>query len=267
MRLLGQRTGELHAAFARRTGNPAFEPEPIEEADLASWSTQLRNEAVATLDELEKQLERLTPDIRAAADRLLALRKTLLAQISPAALQGIRAAKMRYHGDYHLGQVLRVENDFIITDFEGEPGRTLAERHQKHSPLRDVAGMLRSFSYVSAVAANQSTSERPADRHRVGPLVRTWELEVGDAFLKGYQAAVSGIATADEATADATADDNPDSAWPSAPGAAERLVGFFVIEKALYELRYEMGNRPDWLSIPLFSLIRTLDAEGKVETN
>jgi len=248
LQLLGQRTAELHTAFAKPTGNPAFEPEPISDADLESWSTQLRNEAVKTLDDLEKQLDKLGPDLRTAADRLLGLRKTLLTRISPAALQGISAAKMRYHGDYHLGQVLRVENDFIITDFEGEPGRTLAERHEKHSPLRDVAGMLRSFSYVSAVAANHTTTERPADRHRVGPLVRAWELEASDAFLAGYRETINGV-----------------SAWPSAPGTAERLVDFFVIEKALYELRYEMDNRPDWLSIPLYSLIRTLDAQGNIK--
>ena len=246
MHLLGQRTAELHAAFGRPTGNAAFEPEPISATDLGNWSNNVRDEAVATLDTLERQLEGLSPEARAPADRLLALRKSLLSRISPAALQGIAAAKMRYHGDYHLGQVLRVEDDFIITDFEGEPGRTLAERHEKHSPLRDVAGMLRSFSYVSAVAANQTTNERPADRHRVGPLVRAWEIEVGEAFLEGYREVI-------------LAAEGNGSAWPKAPGAAERLTDFFVIEKALYELRYEMGNRPDWLPIPLFGLIRLLE--------
>jgi maltose alpha-D-glucosyltransferase/alpha-amylase len=244
MTLLGQRTGELHLAFAHPTGDPAFDPQPITREDLAAWSEHLRNEAVATLDDLEKHRESQTADMRVAIDRLLALRKTLLERISPAAMEGITADKMRYHGDMHMGQVLRVENDFVITDFEGEPGRTIEERHAKHSPLRDVAGMLRSFSYVSAVAANHATSERPADRHRAGPLVQAWEEDATAAFLKGYRLA---LALTDNRV------------LPSAVGAADRLIGFFVIEKALYELRYEMGNRPDWLSIPLFSLIRTLE--------
>ena len=183
--------------------------------------------------------------MREGCDRLSALRPVLLERISPQALAGISAAKMRYHGDYHLGQVLRVEEDFVIIDFEGEPARSMDERRQKHSPLRDVAGMLRSFSYAAAVATNRLTNEDPVDRHRAGPLVESWEDQVGDAFMAGYRDAVQGC-----------------PAWPEEPGAAERLIEFFVIEKALYELRYEMGNRPDWLAVPLFSLLRNLDDQG-----
>ena len=194
------------------------------------------------MNELESRRSSLPENLRAAGDHLSALRPTLLDRISKKALAGISAAKMRYHGDYHLGQVLRVDNDFVIIDFEGEPGRPMEERRQKHSPLRDVAGMLRSFSYAAAVATNRITAERPADRSRIGPLVKTWESQVTDAFLVGYRKAIKGCL-----------------AWPEEPGAAERLIEFFVIEKALYEMRYEMNNRPDWLPIPLFSLIRSLD--------
>ena len=248
MNLLGRRTAELHVALSRSTGNTAFEPEPITAEDLAAWSVQLHEEALATLNALEQRRDGLSRELHTAGDRLLALRTVLLDRISPAALAGIAATKMRYHGDYHLGQVLRVENDFVITDFEGEPTRTLEERSQKHSPLRDVAGMLRSFSYVSSVATNHATIERPADRHRLGPVVQIWEQETSEAFLNGYKDAIGDCPV-----------------WPATPGAADRLIGFFVIEKALYELRYEMDNRPDWLSIPLFSLLRTL--EGRQEQN
>ena len=244
MDLLGRRTAELHNAFAQATGDPGFDPEPIAPADLAAWSAHLRREAVATLDDLEKSRDNQPPELRAATDQLLSLRKTLLDRVCTSSLEGIVAAKMRYHGDYHLGQILRMENDYVITDFEGEPGRSLEERHEKHSPLRDVAGMLRSFSYVSAVAANRATTERPQDRHRIGPLVEAWEQDVSAAFLRGYQNAIAS---------------SSNSAWPSEPNAAKQLLGFFVIEKALYELRYEMDNRPDWLCIPLFSLIRRLE--------
>jgi maltose alpha-D-glucosyltransferase/alpha-amylase len=242
MDVLGRRTAELHRAFCRPTGNPAFEPEPITPEDLEAWSGHLHGEAVATLDELERRRNSLSEEVRATADRLLSLRPSLLDRIATAALAGISGAKMRYHGDYHLGQVLLVENDFIITDFEGEPARAMEERREKHSPLRDVAGMLRSFSYVSAVATNRATTERPADRHCLGPLVAAWEQETREVFLRGYVNAMQ---------------DCP--ALPAEPGATERLIEFFIIEKALYELRYEMDNRPDWLPIPLFSLLRTLE--------
>ena len=243
--LLGRRTGELHQAFAVSTGNAVFEREPITPADLANWSSALQAEAVATFDELEKRRDTLPDDVRAASDRLSSLRPALLDRISPQALAGIAAAKTRYHGDYHLGQVLRVDNDFVIIDFEGEPARPMEERRQKHSALRDVAGMLRSFSYAAAVATNRVTAERSTDRRRVGPLVEAWEEQVSAAFLDGYRKAIQGCPV-----------------WPEAPGAAERLIEFFVIDKALYELRYEMGNRPDWLPIPLFSLLRTLDGQA-----
>jgi maltose alpha-D-glucosyltransferase/alpha-amylase len=241
MEVLGRRTGELHQAFCRPTGNAAFEPEPVTPEDLASWSERLRAEAVATLDALESRRDGMADDTRAACDQLLSLRPALLDRIALQALAGIAASKMRYHGDYHLGQVLLAENDFIITDFEGEPARPMAERNQKHSPLRDVAGMLRSFSYAASVAAIHTTSERPADRQRLGPLAQAWEKDASDAFLQGYREAIQGCA-----------------ACPGEPVAMERLIEFFVIEKALYELRYEMDNRPDWLSIPLFSLLGVL---------
>ncbi|MCF8198763.1 MAG: maltose alpha-D-glucosyltransferase [Sulfuritalea sp.] len=248
MEVLGRRSAELHQAFSRPTGDTGFDPEPITADDLTAWSAQLHAEAVVTLDELESRRNDMPAEIRAAADQLLARRTALLDRTSPLALAGATASKMRYHGDYHLGQVLLVANDFIITDFEGEPARPMEERRKMHSPLRDVAGMLRSFSYVAAVATNHSTTERPADRHRLGPLVQHWESETGEAFLKGYRDSIHGC-----------------PAWPVEHGPGQRMIEFFVIEKALYELRYEMNNRPDWLAIPLFSLLRTLGYQATTE--
>ncbi|MCK5715750.1 MAG: putative maltokinase, partial [Nitrosomonadaceae bacterium] len=248
MGLLGRRTAELHRAFCKSTGDIAFEPEPITPEDLVAWSKQLHIEAVITLDNLKEHRDNLSVTLRVAVDRLLSLRSTLLERISPQVLEGISAAKMRYHGDYHLSQVLLVGNDFVITDFEGETDRSMEERRQKHSPLRDVAGMLRSFSYASSVAADHATTERPVDRHHLGPLVHTWEKRVSEVFLKNYHDTIQGCAV-----------------WPTDPGAAERLIDFFIIDKALYELRYEMDSRPDWLAIPLFSLLRTLQPQEGIE--
>ena len=248
MGVLGRRTAELHRAFSKSTGDVAFEPEPITPEDLTAWSERLHIEAVVTLDKLEDHRDNLPSMLQAAVERLLQLRSSLLERISPEVLVGISAAKMRYHGDYHLSQVLLVENDFVITDFEGETARPLEERRQKHSPLRDVAGMLRSFSYASSVAADRATTERPVDRHHLGPLVYTWEKKVSEAFLKSYHDNIQGCGV-----------------WPTDPGAAERLIEFFIIDKALYELRYEMDSRPDWLAIPLFSLLRTFHQQGGTE--
>ncbi len=242
MEILGRRTGELHLAFCRDTDDPAFAPEPIMAADLELWSRQARNLAVTALDALEAFRENASDDIRAGIDRLLAQRQPLLDHFTPQRLSGIAGLKTRYHGNYHLGQVLLAQNDFVITDFEGNTQRPLAERRRKHSPLRDVASMLRCFSYVSAMATNRATAERPADRHRLGPLVQCWENETTAAFLAGYRATVARC-----------------PAFAESADTLERLVEFFTLEKALDELLGEMENRPDWLPIPLFSLLRRLD--------
>jgi maltose alpha-D-glucosyltransferase/alpha-amylase len=243
MEMLGRRTGELHLAFRHSTDDPAFAAEPIAAGDLAAWCAQARSLAVAALDALENFRDAHTApeEMRGGIDRLLARRRELLDHFAVCRLEGVAGMKTRYHGNYHLGQVLLVQNDFVITDFEGNPDRELAQRRRKHSPLRDVAGMLRCFSYVAAVATNRATAERPADRHRLGPLVQRWETETTAAFLTGYRAAT---ATCSE-LADAR--------------AAEPLIDFFTLEKALDELRYEMEQRPDWVAVPLFSLLRRLD--------
>jgi maltose alpha-D-glucosyltransferase/alpha-amylase len=248
MKVLGQRTGELHLALCRQTDDPAFAPEPITAEDVASWRQEARGQIVSTLDALESCRLELSDDIRAGVDRLLAMRVTLLDRFGPGCLTEIRGIKTRYHGDYHLGQVLLAQNDFIITDFEGNTHRDLATRRRKHSPLRDVASMLRCFSYVSAVATNRATAERPHDRHRFGPLVQRWEAESTTAFLSGYFAAT-------EACAD----------FHDTLPFAQQLIEFFTIEKAVSELRNELENRPDWLAIPLFSLLRKIDNKGEAQ--
>ncbi|MBF0347025.1 MAG: maltose alpha-D-glucosyltransferase [Magnetococcales bacterium] len=242
MQTLGRRTAELHAAFCRPTGNPAFEPEPITPDDLNAWSRQLHDEVDATLDTLAIRIPGLPEETRRQGERLLQLRSVLLERISPQFLGTVSASKMRYHGDYHLGQVLLRENDFVITDFEGEPARPMEERQKKHSPLRDVAGMLRSISYVAAMATNHTIAEHSIDRSRLAPLIQNWWQQATEAFLQSYRQSIMGL-----------------PAVPFDAGEMDRLIQFFVIEKALYEMRYEMNNRPEWLSIPLSGLLQTLD--------
>ncbi len=239
-RTLGMRTRELHAAFAAATGDPAFEPEPVGETDIAAWVERVRSEAVGVLDRLVLRRETLPDAARGSTETLLAQREALLARIARHTSDPCAGAKTRLHGDYHLGQVLLVRNDFVIIDFEGEPARTISERRQKQSPLKDVAGMLRSFDYAMYAALQNFVSERPDARSTIEAVARMWRAEAVRAFLDGYDAAP---ATAHIA---------------SARAELSRLVELFMLEKAVYELRYEMHNRPDWVRIPLAALLDML---------
>ena len=168
---------------------------------------------------------------------LLAEQRVIFAAIddAPVAHEGMR--RLRYHGDLHLGQVLLANNDFLIIDFEGEPARTIEERRAKHSPLRDVAGMLRSLDYARWSALRRSPRS-PQDYARCALLAEAWHAAARRAFLDGYAQAIEGSGLLDSLE------------------AAQGLVRFFEIEKALYELRYELDNRPGWAGIPLAGVRR-----------
>jgi maltose alpha-D-glucosyltransferase/alpha-amylase len=240
-RTLGTRTAELHRTFARSTGDAAFDPEPVKVNDVAAWTRHLHDEAVAVLERLGRRRDALPAAARADVDDLLARRDALLARIRRHASDTTTGAKTRLHGDYHLGQVLIAQNDFIITDFEGEPARPLDERRQKHSPLKDVAGMLRSFDYAMHAALFDALTERPGSHDQVIRAARQWQAEARQAFLEAYDevARKSGLAS------------------PS--GERSGLLELFVLEKAIYELRYEIDNRPDWVRIPLRGLVEALE--------
>ncbi|MGE0876886.1 MAG: maltose alpha-D-glucosyltransferase [Burkholderiales bacterium] len=234
-RTLGERTAQLHLALARPGGGADFDPEPVLESDVAAWKAQVRADAQATLDLLARRTERLDERLREDAKALLKDPRGLLARIDAVTFDPAGAVKLRYHGDFHLGQVLLRQNDFIIIDFEGEPGRTLAERRAKHSPLRDVAGMLRSFDYARWSALRQA-APGPQDDARCATLAAAWLEAARGAFLDGY------------ATTASTA------GLFASFSAARGLLALFEIEKALYELRYELDNRPTWAAIPLAGL-------------
>jgi maltose alpha-D-glucosyltransferase/alpha-amylase len=236
MRTLATRTAQLHQAFALRTGDPAFEPEPVTESDLAQWKQRVRDEADASLELLGQRLRELTLPPRTDARTLIGQREQLMAQIESYSLAPGGVLKTRHHGDFHLGQVLLTKNDFLITDFEGEPTRTFEARRVKHSALRDLAGMLRSFNYARWTALRRGVRGHE-DNERLAPLAREWEAQARGEFLAAYgEAARNGglLTSLDE---------------------ARGLLELFELEKALYELRYELTNRPGWVAIPLQGIL------------
>jgi maltose alpha-D-glucosyltransferase/alpha-amylase len=241
-RTLGVRTGELHAALARTTGDRAFDPEPMSAQYVSALAERARLEATEVLGRLHQRRTALPEAVRADAEWLIARREALLARIAAHGRDRVAGVRTRVHGDYHLGQVLVARNDFYIIDFEGEPGRTMEERREKQSPLKDVATMLRSFDYAMHVALFNFVSERPDARQTIDSAGRQWRALATKAFVEGYDEAV-GIAGLASARAE----------W-------EALLELFVLQKAIYELRYEVDNRPEWLRIPLAGLIDIVDA-------
>jgi maltose alpha-D-glucosyltransferase/alpha-amylase len=232
---LGRRTAELHRALASRLDDPAFAPEPLTAVRLNAWETELRRRLDAALSDLVAD-----PALpRAAAEMLpplLQARPALAARASGFAGEAGDFA-IRVHGDFHLGQVLRVGDDWMMLDFEGEPARPLPERRAKTSALKDVAGMLRSFAYAQGAALRADPAADLPRRWALG----AWETASRSAFLAGYRAAIAS-APAPIAPADAAAFRRACDAWE--------------LDKAVYEIAYERRNRPDWLEIPLAALLR-----------
>jgi maltose alpha-D-glucosyltransferase / alpha-amylase len=241
---LGQRIGELHQAFALPVEDPAFQPEPADGRSVGRWSDALLEQAEAALIILERTLAAGDgPEMRTDIERLLDAWPT----ITDAALQmrgGFEGVvNTRIHGDLHLGQVVVVREDFYILDFEGEPLRSMAERRTKQSPLKDVAGMLRSFDYAAHTAAHSRPEVRPEVGERLLRAIDQWRRMTVERFIAGYRQAVAGCASV-----------------PVDDETFDRLLNLFLLEKVLYEIRYEATNRPDWLPIPVGGAVRLLAA-------
>jgi maltose alpha-D-glucosyltransferase/alpha-amylase len=238
MRVLAARTAELHRALAQPTRDAAFAPQPLTRADIDGYRQRAMDEARNALGMLKSALDQVPAADRDRAGAVLEQGDQILARIEALSAQVPQGLKIRIHGDYHLGQVLVTRNDFVIIDFEGEPGHSLEQRRAKHSPLRDVAGMLRSFSYVRHSALRKIVHNE-AEGVRLAPLARAWEAEVRAAFLGEYDAVARGA----------------NLYGPEPLRAGDGLLGLFELEKDLYELRYELGNRPGWVGIPLQGIL------------
>jgi maltose alpha-D-glucosyltransferase/alpha-amylase len=243
-RMLGQRTAEMHQAFAIPTKDPAFAAEPISAHDLQSWGRAVRRQAEAAFSALRHAVRRLEAAPKAEAEALLQQRKACMERIRKLTERPVEASKTRLHGDYHLGQVLVAQNDFYILDFEGEPARPLEQRRAKTSPLKDVAGMLRSFDYAAWSAVLMQAEFDPNSMEVVLALAERWRRSTEDAFLEAYRATIEGCIS-----------------YPEDEGEARQLLELFLLEKALYEICYEAANRPGWLTIPIKGVAGLLATE------
>ena len=239
---LGVRTAEMHRAFGAASVNPAFRPEPVRAEDLRAWSEGAQAMARRAFDGLTAAGERLDPPARAMAASLLTRRALVTERLKALTGDPATFAKTRHHGDYHLGQVLVAGEDAVIIDFEGEPMRPLAERRAKHAPLRDVAGMLRSFAYAAETVGRTLPEPLTADERKAAQRrLAAWEAQASRVFRDAYFAAAQGT-----------------SGLPADRAEAERILRFFTLEKALYEIAYELANRPDWVAIPLRGVLGLL---------
>ena len=241
--LLGRRTAELHLALATPTDDQAFCPEAFTPNDLAADSTRIHAQIVSALDAMKQNMKQVPADLMDRAASLLSQRKELLDRAHTLATASPYrfGRRIRIHGDYHLGQVLRTESDFLIVDFEGEPARPLEERRRKQSPLRDIAGMMRSFSYAAFAALDQYTQAHPESSGKLDAWATAWERAASTLFLSNYREVVAA---------------NPELI--PQPEQAQAMLLAFLLEKALYELLYELNNRPSWLRIPLGGVLSLL---------
>jgi maltose alpha-D-glucosyltransferase/alpha-amylase len=237
-RLLGQRTAELHLALASDPEDPRFAPEPWAAPHQHALAQSMRDLATEAFRLLRPRLPDLPEAVREEAQQVLALEAAVLGAAQAVAQRPLTGLRIRTHGDYHLGQVLYTGDDFIITDFEGEPARPLRERQHKHSPLKDVAGMLRSFHYAAyAGLFNQvdtGTSSPSEALPACEPWAQWWYVWVSAAFLHTYLAYAG-----------------PAAVLPPTRDERQTLLDAYLLEKTVYELGYELNNRPDWVRIPL----------------
>jgi maltose alpha-D-glucosyltransferase/alpha-amylase len=246
VRLLGRRTADLHVALASASADASFAPEPFSALYQRSYYQSLRSLSGRTFQALRSHLKDLPEGTRPAAERVLAHEGRVLKRFQAILGRKLSGARTRVHGDYHLGQVLFTGKDFVIIDFEGEPARPVSERRIKRSPLRDVAGMLRSFHYATEAALlglGGSGSVRPEDRRVLEPWARFWQSWSSAAYLNSYLATAAGA-----------------SFLPDSREELSMLLEVHLLEKAVYELGYELNNRPDWAGVPLQGILQLIEA-------
>jgi trehalose synthase-fused probable maltokinase len=242
--LLGQRTAEMHLALASDAKDPAFAPEPFTMEFQRALEHSTQGLSGRVFAQLREKISGLPLDQQERAKRVSTQEAEITRRFKEALREPIRATRTRIHGDYHLGQVLYSGSDFVIIDFEGEPARTLAERRIKRSPLQDVAGMLRSFHYAAfapLLTAAEVDSDSGKNAGSLGAWAESWNASVADRFLASYFQVAGSAAY-----------------LPASREETRILLELHLLEKAVYELGYELNNRPTWVGIPLEGIARLL---------
>ncbi|SIN92643.1 maltokinase [Singulisphaera sp. GP187] len=241
--VLGKRTAEMHLALASDGEDPNFAPEPLEQDELAEMVKSLQVQVRMSLTLLREKLDSLPASLQPLAHEILDTGAGIAARFKPLAEGVGPLVKIRCHGDYHLGQVLWHENDFIILDFEGEPGRPVTERRAKKSPLRDVAGMLRSLDYAVYSKLISVSRDQPESFDRLEPWAKVWKNWTSAAYLREYRVTAASLLPDDEAL-------------------MSLLLEFFMLEKTLFEFQYELNYRPDWVRIPMLGILHLMKPGG-----
>ena len=249
VKVLGRRTAALHVALASDSDDPEFAPEPFSVLYQRSLYQSMRNHAGQIFQLLRKRLQVLPSDVVEDALKVVDRGPDILNRFRSILSRKIVAKRTRIHGDYHLSQVLYTGKDFIITHFEGEAGRPITERRIKRSPVRDIAGMLRSFhyaAYTSLFGYRGSAMVRPEDLSTLEPWAQLWNVWIGSVFLKSYLEYAM-----------------PAGFLPENREELKILLNIYLLEKALYELGYELNNRPDWVKIPLIGVLQLLEEPAR----
>ena len=239
MAQVGRRLAELHIALASRDDLDAFRPEPVTDHDLRAWADDMVARAIRVIDRL--QGIKLKKAERALSDQLAARRADLQRTIRALLPAADASMKIRHHGDFHLGQMLIVRDDVFIIDFEGEPRRPLLERRRKAPAARDVAGLIRSIDYSTTAALERALNVARNGQGKLTAALAAWRDRACAAFLESYRDAMSDARL-----------------WPADDAAAGRVLDVFLLEKALYEIEYEIAHRPEWIRVPLAGVLRIL---------
>lgn len=243
----GHRVAEMHVALASRDDIVDFRPEPVTGEDIAAWTDDIVAHADRIVSHLQNVRAESTERDRTLIDRLLAAQGKLRNVLQRFMHGGTDLMKIRHHGDFHLGQMLIVRDDTFIIDFEGEPRRPLIERRRKVPAARDIAGLVRSIDYSTTAALERALTIAPDEAGKITAALESWRERATAAFLAGYSEHMSDRRL-----------------WPADPVVAEPLLNFFLLEKALYEVEYEIAHRPDWVRVPLSGALRILSRVDEV---
>jgi len=242
----GLRVAEMQIALASRDDIADFKPEPTTDNDIRVWTDEIVTRAEPVFSLLAQRRNGAREQDRGLIDAVLALRNNLRTTLNGLLPDKIDGLKIRHHGDFHLGQMLIVKDDIFIIDFEGEPRRSIDDRRRKAPAARDVAGLIRSIDYSATAALERAEQVAPDENGKLANALTSWRDRAINDFVEAYREAMTDKRL-----------------WPADAKSADDMLKFFLIEKAFYEIEYELAHRPDWLRVPLAGLLRILNGEPK----